>query len=150
MQSDDTFDYDVLIAESIFCALLARFCLRSGFLDKGEAVVLVDVRLGELLLYLLLEDVQLFLHVPVDVSESLFWSVIVAVLALLARKGRSHGRVELFDFARQVILCLVLAPFFLHERARTFAPHLSQSLVLRLNLSFTRWLLVSFFAWVCL
>ena len=50
-----------------------------------------------------MEDVQLVLHVPVDVGEALLGGVVVGVLPLLVRKRWDHAVIELLDLGRRVL-----------------------------------------------
>ena len=72
-------------------------------LHKGEFVRFIHSRFLKLLLNLSLEEVQLILHVPVDVIETLFWMIVIAILALLVSEGWNHSAIEFLDFPSWIL-----------------------------------------------
>ena len=63
--------------------------------------------LAELLFDLRLEDVELVLHVPVNVREALLRCVVVCVLPFLISKGRDHTIIELLNLRGRVFATFV-------------------------------------------
>lgn len=93
-----------------------------GYARKIE--VFVHCWLTELLFDLRLKDIQLVLHVPVNIGEALLRSVVVCVLSLLVSECRNHALVELFNLDSRVFTVLVCG--------RTFWAYLAHSHVLHL------------------
>ena len=68
---------------------------------------LVHLRFAEFLLDLRLEDVQLILHVPINVGEALLRSVVVGVLTLFIGKSRHHTVVVFLDFGSWILATFI-------------------------------------------
>ncbi len=79
------------------------------FFEARKFKVLVHLRFAEFLLNLRLKDVQLVLHVPVDVREALLGCIVVSMLSLFVGKRRNHAIVELFDFCGWVIFAAFIS-----------------------------------------
>ena len=77
-----------------------------GFI-AWEFELFIHRGLTELLLDLGLEDVQLVLHVPIDVGEALLGRVVVRMLSLFVSERGYHPFVELFYLRGRVLAALI-------------------------------------------
>ena len=93
-------DYYFLLkkARGRFDAIIKRWLIIAW-----ENEVLVHFGLAKLLLNLCLKNVELALHVPVDVCKALLCCMIVCVLSLLVGERRMHALIVLLELDHRVL-----------------------------------------------
>ena len=77
------------------------------YFEPRKDKALVHLRFAEFLLDLRLEDVQLVLHVPIDVGEALLRSVVIGVLTLFISKSRHHTIIVFLDFSSRILATFI-------------------------------------------
>ena len=77
------------------------------YFEPRKHKALVHLRFAEFLLDLRLEDVQLILHVPINVGEALLRSVVVGVLTLFVSESRHHTVVVLLNFGSWILATFI-------------------------------------------
>ena len=90
-----------------YCSTWVAASMKWLLLDPGKHEVFVHGRFAEFLLYLRLEDVQLVLHVPIDVREALLGCVVVRMLTLFVGEGGDHALVVLLDLGSRILATFI-------------------------------------------
>jgi hypothetical protein len=107
------------------------FSFRLNRINKRELINAIYFWLGKFGFNLGLKDIKFFLHIPVNVVETLLRCVVVGLLSFYVSERRNHCAVKLFYFAREVVFRRGRAIVLVISRG-TFRPDFPLNLLGRL------------------